>query len=69
MDGHDKRLDRLESAVTEGFENVNRKLDALAASESERRGASRITRGIFRILFGVGGAGGLWELAKEFFHK
>lgn len=69
MDEHGKRFDRLESQVRDGFDQVNERLDALSTADSERRGASQMSRMLLRVILAITGAGGVWEIAKEFLHK
>lgn len=65
MDEHDKRFDKLERAVADGFEKVNGKLDALRAAESRRKGAMTV----LKLLFGAGSGMGVWEIIKGLIHK
>lgn len=65
MDEHDKRLDRLERKVDDGFEGINRKLDGLRAEESRRKGAMTV----LKLLFGAGSGVGLWEIIKGLLHR
>jgi hypothetical protein len=41
MDEHEKRVDRIEQKIDEGFEAVNTRLDKLTESENRRKGAAR----------------------------
>ena len=65
MDEHDKRFDRLESKIDDGFEKLNGKLDHITAEENRRKGAMTL----LKIVFGAGGLAGLWEVLKGFAHK
>lgn len=65
MDEHDKRFDRLETKVDEGFAGINSKLDALHSAESRRKGAFTM----LKLLFGAGGGVGAWEIIKGFLHR
>lgn len=65
MDEHEKRLDRLERKVDNGFEGINRKLDSLHGAESRRKGAMTV----LKLLFGAGSGVGLWEIIKGMLHR
>lgn len=65
MDDHDRRFDKLEEQMQEGFDGVNRRLDSIGAAENRRKGAI----GVLKLIFGAGGLAGIWELAKEWLHR
>lgn len=65
MDEHDKRFDKLEKAVADGFEKVNGKLDALRDERAQRKGAM----GLIKLLLGASGIYGLIDLVKGIWHK
>ena len=65
MDEHEKRLDRIEHSVKEGFGGVNARLDDLSSAENRRKGMMTL----IKIAFGASGIAGAWEILKSFAHK
>ena len=78
MDEHEKRVDRIEGKIDDGFEQlrasveagfsrVHQRVDELSAAEHRRRGALRL----IRMLFSGGVITGIVEGAKTYFggHK
>lgn len=65
MTEHDRRFDKLEKAVTDGFDKVNGKLDALKEERAQRKGAM----GLVKLILGASGIAGLIELVKEMLHR
>lgn len=65
MEEHDRRFDRLENTVTEGFKAVNGKLDELKALENQRKGVAILGR----FLFGGGVVAAILEILRVWWHK
>lgn len=65
MDEHDKRFDRLDKKIDDGFASINGKLDTITASENRRKGALTL----LKIAFGSAGVAGAWEVLKSFAHR
>lgn len=65
MDEHEKRVDRIEQKIDEGFESVNTRLDLLTESENQRKGALFA----LRMLLGGGVIAGIVEGARALFGK
>lgn len=65
MDEHEKRFDRLDQKIDDGFKTINNRLDTLTASENWRKGAV----GILKILGSGGILTGLYEGVKALFGK
>lgn len=72
MDEHDKRFDRIERSIAEGFKGtsdgfreINSRLDDLTSAENRRIGAM----GLIKVVIGSAGVYGLWEMTKGLFHK
>lgn len=60
MDEHEKRVDRIEQKIDEGFEAVNTRLDLLTESENRRKGALVA----LRVLLGSGVIAAIVEGAR-----
>lgn len=65
MDEHDKRFDKLERKIDDGFEKINGKLDNITAEENRRKGALTL----IKLSLGAGGLAGAWEVLKSLTHK
>ena len=65
MDEHDKRFDKLEKKIDDGFEKMNGKLDHITAVENRRKGLMSA----INLLLGAGGIAGAWELVKDLIRK
>lgn len=65
MGEHDKRFDRLDKKIDDGFANLNGKLDTLGAAENRRKGALSLVK----VALGSAGFYGLYEVFKGFWHK
>lgn len=62
MDEHEKRVDRIEGKIDEGFARLHERLDELAGAEHQRKGAL----GLLKLLFSGSVITGLWEAGKAF---
>lgn len=65
MDEHDKRFDRLDKTITDGFKSVNARLDTITEAENRRKGAMWLVK----IILGSAGLIGAWELIKGMIHQ
>lgn len=64
MDEHDKRFDRIEKQIGEGFTEMREGFAALAATENQRKGA----KGLIKAAFAGGGIiAGLIEIGRAIF--
>lgn len=62
MDEHEKRVDRIEGKIDEGFARLHERLDELAGAEHQRKGAL----GLLKLLFSGSVITGLFEAGKSF---
>lgn len=65
MDEHEKRVDRIEGKIDDGFARVHERLDELAEAEHTRKGAL----GLLKLLFSGSVITGIWEGARALFNK
>ena len=52
----EQRMDRLEKVVTEGFEKLSNKIDALEKMESERKGAWKVVAAVSSLIGAIAAA-------------
>lgn len=65
MDDHDRRFDKLDEQMQQGFDGINSRLDSIGAAENRRKGAM----GVIKLLFGAGTLTGIVEFIRELFHR
>jgi hypothetical protein len=65
MDEHEKRVNRIEGKIDEGFAAVTLQLNNLTAAENKRQGARATWT---KIISGAIGVAGAWEAIKAIWH-